>query len=432
MATTSLRIGLLGAGIVGGGLVETLRRHGDLIARRTGVAVSLYHVAEPDSDKLAEFDLGGVKVSSDAAAVIDDPDVDVVVELIGGEEPALSFTLDAMRRGKHVVTANKKLIALHGDTISRAAAENGVGFRFEASVAGGIPVIKALREGLVANDIKLIYGIVNGTGNYILTRMAEENDSFDSALAEAHRLGFAEADPTLDIDGWDSAHKIQIMASLAFATWVRFDDICVEGIRGLSAIDVQYAAEMGYVIKLLAIVKQTDDGAIDIRVQPTFVSTDHLLAAVRHEFNAVYIEGDIVGTTLYYGKGAGRFPTASAVVADLVDLARGTAAGTAGHEPPFVLDGSARVVPIEEIECAYYMRFTTADRPGVLGQIATILGEHDVSVDSAIQKPIPEGRTTAPIVLMTHRTRERNVRRAIESIDRIECVQEATVVFRVE
>jgi len=432
VATTSLRVGLLGAGIVGGGLVETLRRHGDLIARRTGVAVSLHHVAEPDSDKLAEFDLDGVKVSSDAAAVIDDPDVDVVVELIGGEEPALSFTLDAMRRGKHVVTANKKLIALHGDTITRAAAENGVGFRFEASVAGGIPVIKALREGLVANDIKLIYGIVNGTGNYILTRMAEENDSFDSALAEAQRLGFAEADPTLDIDGWDSAHKIQIMASLAFATWVRFDDICVEGIRGLSAIDVQYAAEMGYVIKLLAIVKQTDDGAIDIRVQPTFVSTDHLLAAVRHEFNAVYIEGDIVGTTLYYGKGAGRFPTASAVVADLVDLARGIAAGTAGHEPPFVLDGSARVVPIEEIECAYYMRFTTADRPGVLGQIATILGEHDVSVDSAIQKPIPEGRTTAPIVLMAHRTRERNVRRAIESIDRLECVQEATVVFRVE
>ncbi len=432
MATTSLRVGLLGAGVVGGGLIETLRRQGELIARRTGVRVTLHHVAARSRDKLAGFDLSDVKVSSDASAVIDDPEVDVVVELIGGEEPALSFTLDAMGRGKHVVTANKKLVALHGDTITRAATENGVGFKFEASVAGGIPVIKALREGLVANDIELIYAIINGTGNYILTRMSEENDSFDSALAEAQQLGFAEADPTLDIDGWDSAHKIQIMASLAFATWVRFDDIYVEGIRGLSAIDVQYAAEMDHVIKLLAIVKQVDDGRIDVRVHPTFIPTDHLLAAVRHEFNAIYVEGDIVGTTLYYGKGAGRFPTASAVVADLVDLARAIAAGTVGHEPPFVLDGPAQVISISEIESGYYMRFTTSDRPGVLGHITTILGEHNVSVDSAIQKPIPEGQTTAPVVLITHRTRERNVRRAIELIDQLECILEPTVIFRVE
>jgi len=411
-----------------------LRRQGELIERRTGVRVTLDHVAirEPVKDKLAKLDLNGVKVSSDVAAVIADPDIDVIVELIGGEEPALSFTLEAMRQGKHVVTANKKLVALHGDTITRAAIENGVGFKFEASVAGGIPVIKALREGLIANDIELIYAIVNGTGNYILTRMSEEHDSFDRALAEAQRLGFAEADPTLDIDGWDSAHKIQIMASLAFATWVRLDDISVDGIRGLSDIDVQYAAEMDHVIKLLAIVKQADDGRIDVRVHPTFIPTGHLLAAVRHEFNAIYVEGDIVGTTLYYGKGAGRFPTASAVVADLVDLAKAIAAGTAGHDPPFVLDGPAQVMSIGEIESAYYMRFTTADRPGVLGQITTILGEHDVSVDSAIQKPIPAGQTTTPVVLMTHRTRERNVRRAIESIDRLDCVREPTVVFRVE
>ena len=432
MATTSLRVGLLGAGVVGGGLIETLRRQGDLIERRTGVRVTLHHVAARSPDRLADLDMSGVKVSSDASAVIDDPEVDVVVELIGGEEPALSYTLDAIRQGKHVVTANKKLVALHGDAITRAATESGVGFKFEASVAGGIPVIKALREGLVANDIELIYAIVNGTSNYILTRMSEENDSFEVALAEAQRLGFAETDPTLDIDGWDSAHKIQIMASLAFATWVQFDDIWVEGIRGLSAIDVQYAAEMDHVIKLLAIVKQAGNGEIDIRVQPTFVSTDHLLAAVRHEFNAVYMEGDIVGTTLYYGKGAGRFPTTSAVVADLVDLAKAIDAGTAGHEPPFVLDGTARVVSIEQIESAYYMRFTTSDHPGVLGHITTILGENGVSIDSAIQKPIPDGQTVAPVVLITHRTRECDVRRAIESIDGLECILEPTVIFRVE
>ncbi len=432
MATTVLRVGLLGAGVVGGGLIETLRRHGELIARRTGVELTLHHVAEPARDKLAEFDLAGVKVSDDAAAVLEDPEVDVVVELIGGEEPALSFILDAMRHGKHVVTANKALIAKHGDEVTRAAVDHGVGFRFEASVAGGVPVIKALREGLVANDIQSIIGIVNGTGNYILTRMAEQHDSFEVALAEAQRLGFAEADPTLDIDGWDSAHKIQIMASLAFGSWVRFDDICVEGIRGLSAIDVQYAAEMNHVIKLLAIVRQADDGRIDVRVHPTFISTHHLLAAVRHEFNAVYVSGDIVGTTLYYGKGAGRFPTASAVVADLVDVARAISAGTVGHEPPFVLDGPAQVVPIGEIESAYYMRFTTVDQPGVLGQIATVLGQNNVSVDSAIQKPVPPGQTTAPIVLMTHRTREQDARRAVDAIDQLECVREPTVVFRVE
>jgi len=427
-----LRVGLLGAGTVGGGLIETLCRQGELIARRSGVEVLLHHVAEPDSDKLADFDLSGVKVSSDAGPVIEDPEVDVVVELIGGEEPALSFILDAMGRGKHVVTANKKLIARRGDTITRAAVDNGVEFKFEASVAGGVPVLKALREGLVANDVRSVFGIVNGTGNYILTRMAEEHDSFENSLAEAQRLGFAEADPTLDIDGWDSAHKIQIIASLAFAAWVPFDDICVEGIRGLSAVDVQYAAEMDYVIKLLAIVKQGDDGRLDIRVHPTFIPTHHLLAAVRREFNSVYIDGDVVGTTLYYGKGAGRFPTASAVVADLVDIARDIAAGTAGRHPPFVIDGTARVISIEDIECAYYMRFTTVDQPGVLGQIAAILGDNGVSIDSAIQKPIPAGETTAPIVLMTHLTRERNVRRAVEAIDGLECVREPTIVFRVE
>jgi len=432
VVSTQLRVGLLGAGVVGGGLIETLRRRRTLIARRSGVELALQHIAEPDQAKLAEFELGGIHVSSDAAEVIQDPEVDAVVELIGGDEPARSLILDAMGRGKHVVTANKMLIARHGDTISRAAADAGVEFKFEASVAGGIPVLKALREGLVANDIESIFGIVNGTGNYILTRMAEENDTFEGALAEAQRLGFAEADPTLDVDGWDSAHKIQIISSLAFATWVPFGDIYVEGIRGLSATDVQYAAEMDHVIKLLAIVKQTDDGALDIRVHPTFIRADHLLGAVRHEFNAVYVSGDVAGTTLYYGKGAGRFPTASSVIADLVDIARDVAAGTVGRRPAFVLDGPVRVLPIEEVECAYYMRFTTADQPGVLGQIATILGEHKVSIDSAIQKPILQGEATTPIVLMTHRTRERNVRHAIGHIDRLECVREPTVVFRIE
>ncbi|MCD6288265.1 MAG: homoserine dehydrogenase, partial [Candidatus Hydrogenedentes bacterium] len=338
----------------------------------------------------------------------------------------------AMDRGKHVVTANKKLIAMHGDTISRTATEHKVDFKFEASVAGGIPVIKALREGLVANDVKFIFGILNGTDNYILTRMTEENDTFDAALAEAQRLGFAESDPTLDIDGLDSAHKLQIIASLAFATWVPLDEIYVEGIRGLSAIDVQYATEMNYVIKLLAIVKQTENGAIDVRVHPTFIPTNYLLASVRHEFNAVYVRGDIVGTTLYYGKGAGRFPTASAVVADLVDIGRDMVAGTVGHIPPFTINDAVRVLQIEDVECSFYMRFTTADAPGVLGKIASILGAHNVSIDSAIQKSIPDGRTTAPIVLMTHKTRERDLRQAVQDIDRLDCVSEPTVVFRVE
>lgn len=422
----ALGVGVIGAGTVGGGVISILLSNREVIAEKSGLKISLKHVADVNPGCLSEFDLSGITVSKDAHALIEDPGVDVVCELIGGLEPARTFLLKALENKKHVVTANKMLLAHHGRELCEAAARNGVDLRFEAAVAGGIPIIKALREGLAANRIQGIYAILNGTCNYILTRMSYEGLEFEEALRQAIAMGFAETPPDLDIEGHDTAHKCQILASLAFSSHIKLEDIHVEGVTKVTHADVAYAHEMGYIIKLLGIIREVDN-TIEVRVHPTLVPEDHLLASVRREFNAIYVQSDMVGDTLYYGRGAGRLPTASAVVADIADIAR---RGSAPARPPFVYARELPVRSINEAQARYYIRLLTADRPGVLGRICTILGDHGVSIASCIQKEVfHEG--CAPVVLMTHESLEAPLRDAIEAIDRADFVFEPAHVLRV-
>ncbi len=420
------KVGVIGAGTVGGGVIETLLSNTQVIADKTGMEVVLTHVADLNPELLSDFDLTGVTVSNDANALISDPNVDVVCELIGGYEPARTFILAALNNGKHVVTANKMLLAMAGPELNEAAVKNGVDLRYEASVAGTIPIIKAIRESLVANNIEAVYGILNGTCNYILTHMELENLEFDDALQRAVALGFAETPPDLDIEGHDTAHKCQILASLCYSTPVSLDDIYVEGVTKISHIDVAYAAEVGYQIKLLAVVRRVD-GEIEARVHPTLVPNDHLLAAVKYEFNAVYVETDIADATLYYGRGAGKLPTASAVVADVVDIAR---RGDGPVEAPFCYSHQLALRDNGLIEGRYYLRLATQNHPGVLGAVCSILGNHDVSIASCIQNAEAEG-IPAHVVLMTHETRESNVKAALAEIDRSDFVDEPTHMIRV-
>jgi len=418
-----LGVGVIGAGTVGGGVINTLRANGDLIAAKTGVEVPLVHVAELKQELLKEFDLTGVTTSSDVAALIADPNVNVVCELIGGLEPAKTFILDALAAGKHVVTANKMLLAHDGPELCRAAAKHGVELRYEAAVAGGIPIIKALREGLAANQVLFIYGILNGTCNYILSRMTYENLEFDNVLDQAIKLGFAETPPDLDIEGHDTAHKCQILASLCYSTEVDLESIPVEGITKVTHADVAYAREMGYLIKLLAIIGTTDN-EIEARVHPTLVPEDHLLASVRNEFNAVYVQTDIADATLYYGRGAGRTPTASAVVADIVDIARGSSI------PAFTYGKKRPLRDIGHVEGRYYLRLTTLDKPGVLGKICSLLGGQGVSIASCIQKESHRDECVN-VILMTHETVESSLRTALDAIATLDFIREATQVLRV-
>lgn len=419
-------VGVIGAGIVGGGAIHTLLTHRDVITTRSGVDLALVHVADLDTARLAEFDLGGVTVSNDAAKLIQDPNVQIVCELIGGLEPARTFILNALKAGKHVVTANKMLLAHHGPELCRAAVDNGVELRYEASVAGGIPIIRSIREGLTADRIKAIYGILNGTCNYILSRMTEDGHEFDEALRQATALGFAETPPDLDIEGHDTAHKCQILTSLCFSTEVDFDALYIEGITRITHADVAYASDLGYAIKLLAIIQDQEDG-IEARVHPTLVPHGHQLAAVRNEFNAVYVESDVADATLYYGRGAGRFPTASAVVADVVDVARGIGGSPA---PPFVYAAKRPVLDIGAVTSRYYLRLTTLDKPGVLGKVCTILGHYGVSIASCIQQEA-RGDKPVPVVLMTHETQESSLRKALAEIDTLDFIREATHAIRV-
>lgn len=424
----TMGVGVIGAGTVGGGVIETLLTHCGTIKQRAGVDVALVHAADRDVALLDAFDLGNIRVSGDAQTLIDDPEVDVVVELIGGLEPARTFILAALDAGKHVVTANKMLLAVHGAELCRAAVKNGVDLRYEASVAGGIPIIKALREGLAANCIQFVYGILNGTCNYILTRMTYEQLEFRDVLQQAVEKGFAETPPDLDIEGHDTAHKCQIIASLCFSTEVDLNDIHVEGVTKVTRFDVKYAMDMGYVIKLLAIVRE-DEGQIEARVHPTLIPRNHLLASVRNEFNAIYVQADVVDATLYYGRGAGRFPTASAVVGDIIDIAR--RGKDASIPPPFCYGPRRSIRAMGEIEGRYFLRLTTRDQPGVLGTICTILGDHGVSIASVIQheEHCPDA---VHVVLMTHETRESALRDALAKIDsHAEFIQEPTHVLRV-
>ena len=429
-----LRVGLIGFGTVGAGMVEILLNNRQLIEDRVGGEIVLKRIADLDihSDRGVRID--PAILTTDAMEVIDDPDIEVVVELIGGCDQALDYIAMAMERGKHVISANKALIATHGKQLFEMAERYDVDIAFGASVAGGIPIIKALKEGLAANRIQSVLAILNGTSNYILTRMTQDGLSFQEALSTATRLGYAEADPTLDINGSDAAHKLTILISLAFGFPFSYEDIHKEGIDMVSPEDITFAGEFGYCVKLMAIARQSGDH-IEARVHPAFVPKDHILANVNEAYNAVYMEGDSVGSTLFYGLGAGRKPTGSAVVADLVDIARNHKKGITRRVSPLSFSRSpAKVLslkPMDEIKTDYYFRVSAADRPGVLSKISGILGAHDISIAAVIQKK-REAHSAVPVVMLTHEARERDVRKSLELIDKLDVVAEKTVVFRVE
>jgi homoserine dehydrogenase len=423
----ALGVGVIGAGIVGGGVVKLLLDQVDTLKRNTGLDIKLTHICEINQENLKEFNLDGVTVTDDAGVLNASPDVQVVCELIGGEEPARTFMLNALNAGKNVVTANKKLLAMHGQELCEAAVANNVELRYEAAVAGCIPIIKAIREGLAANNISAAYGILNGTCNYILSRMTYEGMDFDTVLKQAQELGFAETPPDLDVNGDDTAHKCQIIASLISHSPIPYDDIPVEGITEITASDIADALEMGYLIKLLAVVRDLGD-EVDARVHPMLVPTDHQLASVRNEFNAVYVESDAADATMYYGKGAGRMPTASAVVSDIIDIAR---RGEGAAPPPFRYTSNKIVRDLGNNVGQFYLRLTTKDQTGVLGQLGTILGKHDVSIASFNQKD-PHGDNRVHLVMVTHNAQESKLRAALVEIDGLtDTVLEPTHVLRI-
>jgi homoserine dehydrogenase len=419
-----VKVGVIGFGVVGTGTIKILLNQRELIKKRTGIYIILKKVADKDIERPREINLPKEILTTDAWEIIKDPEIDIVVELVGGTTIAKEFIIEALKNGKHVVTANKALLAEQGNEIFEEALQRGLKIGFEASVGGGIPIIKVMKEGLVANKILAIYGIINGTTNFILTKMTNEGIDFQDALSEAQRLGYAEADPTLDIEGIDSAHKITILASLAYGIPLSFNKVYCEGITKITAQDIAFAREFGYKIKLLAITKILD-GEIELRVHPTMVPEDYLISKVDGVFNAIYVEGDSVGETLYYGRGAGSMPTGSSVVADIVDIAKGV------NTMPPDFSEKLYIKPMEEIESMYYFRFTALDRPGVLSKISGVFGEHNISIASVIQK----GRSKAgavPLVILTHKAKEKDVLEALEKIDKLPVVAAKSVFIRVE
>lgn len=422
-------VGIIGLGVVGSGVYETLERHSEEIARRTGVKLVVRKAVDIDEGKREELAIPDGVFTTDAKDATGGESIDIVVELIGGYSPAGEFIIESLENRKHVVTANKALLAKQGAELVELAVKNGVDLCFEASVAGGIPILKALREGLPANNIDHIYGIVNGTCNYILTRMTYANMGFERALKEAQKKGFAEADPRLDIEGDDSAHKLTILASIAFNTHVDLSEVYIEGITRITHKDVEYADELGYVIKLLAIAK-SGDGEIEVRVHPALVSKDSLLASVRGEYNALLVDGDVVGTTMYHGKGAGKRPTASAIVSDLIDIGKNMAFGSPLRTKPFTYTNERRIKSIEEISSLYYLRFEALDTPGVLSRVSGVLGKYGISIASVIQKAQDRGNHV-PLVIMTHEALERDVRSALAEIDAMDCTRKESMLIRI-
>jgi len=423
---SDLRVGLLGCGTVGGALVRLMRTNGDEIRRRAGVGLHLARVAvlHPGKSRGLTFDPG--VLTGSAAELVEDPSVDVVAEVMGGVEPARTLLLNAIERGKSIVTANKQLIARHGPELFRAAAQSGVDLRLEASVGGGLPVIQPLKESLAANRIEELTGILNGTTNYILTKMAEEGWEFDAALNEAQRRGFAEADPTEDIDGHDAAAKLAILATIAFHTPVHADDVYREGIRRISPRDIEFARELGFAVKLLAIARD-HHGRVEARVHPAFLPASHPLAAIRDELNALYVRGDFAGEVMTVGRGAGGGPTASAVCADLIDIARNHKAGMHGRVTWGALDVRP-LRPMEEVASPFYLLMQVTDRPGVFARIATIFGEEGVSIASIVQKSRGE---VADIVIVTHTAPEARMRRVLTRLDELDVLQTVRNVIRV-
>ncbi len=426
-----IRIGLIGFGTVGKGVVRNITSNGELIARRTGIQLEIARIADIDLRRERDVRVDPSILTTDAQEIVHDDSLDVVVELIGGLHPAREYVLTALRRHKHVVTANKALISKHGVEIFETAREGGVDVLYEGSVAGCIPVIKSLRESLVANNVLSIDGIVNGTCNYILTRMQQDQMSFSAALEGAKAKGYAEADPSSDINGADSAQKLAILASLASDSWVDVDRIYVEGIAHITQKDIAYAAELGYVLKLLAIAKFGPDW-VQARVHPALVPGDHPLADVWGVHNAVYFVGDYTGEMMFYGAGAGEKPTASAVVSDIVDISRNikSAAKKRISSLPETVS-TKRLVPMNEIQARYYLRFTVIDRPGVLARITTVLGENDISISAVTQKE-RHPRNAVPVLVMTHPAKEQCIRTALEQIDSLDVVKDKTVMIRIE
>ncbi|MFN5448905.1 MAG: homoserine dehydrogenase [Burkholderiales bacterium] len=435
MSAKPLRVGLAGLGTVGGGTWAVLARNAEEIRRRAGRSIAITAVADLDAAKAQALTKGSARFTADAMALAKDAEIDVVIELIGGYGFAKEFVLEAIRQGKHVVTANKALLAIHGNEIFAAAQAKGVMVAYEAAVAGGIPIIKALREGLTANKIEWIAGIINGTTNFILSEMRDKGLAFSEVLKEAQRLGYAEADPTFDIEGIDAAHKATIMASIAFGIPLQFDRAHIEGISSLQAKDIRYAEQLGYRIKLLGITKQHANG-VELRVHPTLISSKKLIANVEGAMNAVWVKGDAVGHTMYYGKGAGAEPTASAVIADLVDVAR-TLSIDSGHRVPDLGFQSAEivmrsVVPIDEIESGYYLRLRVRDQPGVLADITRALADGGISIDAFFQREPDEGADETDVVLIAHRCIEKKMRDAIRKIEALKTVLSEVVVLRLE
>ncbi len=421
-----LKLGLIGFGTIGTGVVELIQKNNKLIYEKTGIKLKIEKIADLDinSDRGVKIDRNILTTNADE--ILDNKNIDIVIELIGGTTVAKDIILKALKNGKHVVTANKALLSKWGKIIFETAEKNKRYIQYEASVGGGIPVIKVIKESLVANKIKNIYGIVNGTTNFILTKMEEENIDFNEALKLAQKLGYAEADPTLDIRGDDAAHKIQILASLGFNHYINSKDIYYEGIIDIDLLDIKYVSDLGYKIKLLAIAK-IDGKEIEVRVHPTIIPAKHLLASIKYEFNAIYIEGDAIGPELFYGKGAGSLPTASAVVSDILDISKKIVDNNSNYSERFFnINNSLKIKKFEDIQCRYYFRFHTVDKPGVLAKIASVLGKHKISLTSVIQKE--SGQKIVPIVMLSHLAREKDVKCAIKEIKKLSIVKKVKLI----
>lgn len=432
---TPVRIGLLGLGTVGCGTVNVLRRNEPEILRRAGRAIQITHASARDLNRVRACDLTGISLTTDPWAVVRAPEIDIVVELIGGCDLARRLVLEAIERGKHVVTANKALIALHGNEIFEAARRKGVMVAFEAAVAGGIPIIKAIREGLAGNRIAWLAGIINGTCNFILTEMRDKGRDFADVLAEAQKLGYAEADPSFDVDGIDAAHKLTILGAIAFGIPLQFDRVYIEGIGGITGIDVANAEAFGYRIKHLGIARRTAKG-VELRVHPALIPERRLLANVDGVMNAVVVSGDAVGPTLYYGAGAGAEPTASAVVADLIDVVRTLTTDPNNRVPHLAFQpgtlSDLPILPVDEVETAYYLRMQAEDRPGVLAEVTRILGDRGISIEAILQKEPPAGEQEVSIIMITHAVIERNMNQAMAAIEALGSVRGPVARIRLE
>ncbi len=428
-----VKVGICGLGTVGGGTFNVLKRNAEEIARRAGRGIEVAQIAARDTNP--KCDTSGTPITADVFDLVNNPEIDIIIELIGGYTIARDLVMKAIENGKHVVTANKALIAVHGNEIFAKAREKGVIVAFEAAVAGGIPVIKAIREGLAANRINWLAGIINGTGNFILTEMREKGRAFADVLKEAQALGYAEADPTFDIEGVDAAHKATLMASIAFGVPVQFDKTYVEGITKLEAADIKYAEQLGYRIKLLGIARRREQG-IELRVHPTLIPAKRLIANVEGAMNAVLVQGDAVGATLYYGKGAGAEPTASAVIADLVDVTRLHTADPEHRVPHLAFQpdqiSELPVLPIDEVETSYYLRLHVEDKPGVLADVTRILADQSISIDAMLQREPEEGEAQTDIIILTHLTIEKNMNAAIAKIESLDAVTGKVVRLRLE